>query len=194
MASDAYTIIKKIDPKAVVASPSFAWQDPKCMRWMEGYLTAGGGRFADQIHIHGYVFNRNAATGWPENVAPYSSDFHRALKQYGQSGKSLWNTEANWGKDKPDRHFDDPDLQKAWLARMYLMQPSYGISRFYWFSWNDVGLAPLWKPDPNDPGAPGTLLPAGVAYQQVYNWSGTLPCLAVRVTAVRWTTRSIRNM
>jgi len=171
MAADAYTIIKSIDPTAKVASPSFAWEIKTGVDWMGGYFDAGGGQYADQIDVHGYVFNRNAATGWPENVAKYATDFHNSLRQYGQQGKPVWNSEANWGKDIPGRrYFDDPDLQAAWLARMYLMLPSYGVNYFYWFSWNDPGVAPLWEPDPNDPSQPGTLLKPGVAYQQVYNW------------------------
>lgn len=171
MASDAYSIIKTVDPDASVHSPSFAWQTEKVRQWMAGYFAAGGGQYADKIDVHGYVFSRNGTFGWPENMATYVPAFFDVLKQYGQKGKPVWDSEANWGRDKPPkRHFDNPDLQAAWVARAYLLHASYHISRFYWFGWNTHGIGQLWKPDPNDPHLPGTLLKTGIAYQQVHDW------------------------
>jgi hypothetical protein len=170
MAADAYSIIKSIDPSALLSTPSFAWETQYCLTWMGAYLAAGGGQYADRIDVHGYVDNRGGQTGWPENMAAFAPAFFEVLRQQGQSGKPVWNTEANWGSYNSVRHLTDPDLQAAWLARMYLLSASYRIARLYWFSWNDTDLGTLWTPDPNNPRARGTLLKPGVAYQQLYNW------------------------
>jgi len=113
-------------------------------------------------------------------MATFVPEFLQVLKQNGQSGKHVWNTETEWGSYNANRHLDDPDLQAAWIARMYILSASYHIARLYWFSWSDPGLGTLWEPDPNNPGAPGTLLKPGIAYGQVYNWivgsDMTQPC------------------
>ncbi|HSY63727.1 MAG TPA: cellulase family glycosylhydrolase [Terriglobales bacterium] len=170
MAADAYTIIHSIDPNALLSSPSFAWETQYCLDWMQTYLAAGGGQYADRIDVHGYVDNRGGYTGWPENMATFVPEFFQVLKQTGQLKKPVWNTEASWGTDNSHRHLDDPDLQAAWIARMYILSANYRIARLFWFSWSDPGLGTLWVPDPHNPGAPGTLLKPGIAYQQVYNW------------------------
>jgi hypothetical protein len=170
MGADAYNIIKRIDPSALLSTPSFAWETKYCLDWMGAYLAAGGGQYADRIDVHGYVDNRGGKTGWPENMATFVPEFFQVLRQHGQSGKPVWNTEANWGAYNPHRHLTDPDLQAAWLARMYILSAAYNVSRLYWFSWSDPNLGTLWKPDPHNPAGRGTLLKPGVAYQQAYNW------------------------
>jgi polysaccharide biosynthesis protein PslG len=187
MAADAYKIIKSIDPNATISSPSFCFSTTG-ITWMGNYFAAGGGQYADQIDVHGYVFNRGGSLGWPENLTLAMPPFLQMLGQYGQGAKPIWDTESDWGADRPNRHLKDPDLQAAWLARMYLLHASCQISRFYWFSWNDTGLGTLWIPNPNDPGAPGTLLEPGVAYQQVYNWMvGATMNPACSVNGTIWT-------
>jgi hypothetical protein len=83
----------------------------------------------------------------------------------------LFDTEASWGDPTVSNPpFTDPEMQAGFLARMYLVQWSEGVSRFYWYQWNNDALGTLWTPDPNNPAGAGTVLPAGMAYNQVYQW------------------------
>jgi hypothetical protein len=59
------------------------------------------------------------------------------------------------------------------VARDYLLHWSTGISRFYWYAWDDPNIGTLFTP--------GTAqTQAAIAYQQVYNWMRgavlTQPC------------------
>jgi hypothetical protein len=170
MARDASTIIKNIDPKATVLTPSFdyCWKQP--LDWMASYFALGGGQYADVISLHGYVFQNGGKFGEPENLIPYLANFQAVLKTYGQAAKPIWDTEASWG-DSNKTGFTDPDLQAGWLARFYILHRSNGIARLFWFSYNsaaDYGV--LWIPDPQDHTQLGTLLEPGKAFAEVEGW------------------------
>ena len=73
-------------------------------------------------------------------------------------------------------------MRAAFLARMYLVHWSSGATRFYWYQWNNSSFGTLWKPDPTNPSAAGTVLEPGTAYGQIYDWmvgaTMTSPCTA----------------
>jgi hypothetical protein len=168
IAQDATAIIKAANPTAGVLTPSFGPQLRPSRALLESYLAAGGGKYADEIALHGYVTKQGSA-GEPEELVGYMSLTQDILVKYGQTHKQIWDTEASWG-DTASNGFTDPDMQAAFLARFYLVHRSVGIARFYWYQWNNQQSGGLWKPDPNDPSEPGTLLKPGVAYVQMYNW------------------------
>ena len=85
--------------------------------------------------------------------------------------------------------FTDLDMQAAFVDRFYLLHWSNGVARFYWYQWNSQDtVGTLWKPDPRNPGGPGTVLKPGIAYGQMYDWmvgaTMTSPCTA---SASVWT-------
>jgi hypothetical protein len=187
MAQDARSIILGIDPTALIVSPSSGLRN-NGTTWLSAYLSAGGGQYADIIAFHGYVQNSTFGD------FPQASDLTQFLTQYksilasaGQGSKPLWDTEGSWGQQAING-FTDPDLQTAFLAQYHFLHLSNGVQRLYWYQWNNAGHGTLWLPDPNTPSNPGTLLPPGVAYAQVYNWlvgtTLTSPCTA---TGTVWT-------
>lgn len=179
MGKDAYTIIKSIDPTAQVLSPSVsAYTTPgygaNIAQWLSGYFAAGGGAATDIVAFHGYYYT-NA-----EDIVQIVTNIKAALAAAGQSGKPLWDTEASWGTSVEFQgwpaNLSDTTAQASFLARYYLLQWSEGVSRFYWYSWNNSAWGTLWNP------STGTILPAGTAYIQVYKWlvgnTLTTPCAA----------------
>jgi len=171
MAADAHNIILKIDPDAVLLSPSSAMKTPKQQQWMQGYLHDGGGKYADVIAFHGYIH-----TGRP-GVYPVAADILpavRALRKmmddYGQGSKPIFDTEASWGRARAMGFENDEDFEAGFLAQFYLLHWSAGVSRFYWYAWNNDEFGTLWSPDESDPQRPGQLHKAGEAYEQVYDW------------------------
>jgi hypothetical protein len=171
MSRDAATIIKGIDPQALIVSPPVGLNESG-LDWLDGYLAAGGGDSADIIGFHGYVHTgreRPSATTLIGGVERY----RRILAKYGQSSKPLWNTEASWG-NAPAMGFDqDQDFQVAFLTQFYLMHWSLGIPRLYWFAWNDFGVGVLWLPESG-------VTKAALAYGELYKWlvgsTMTTPC------------------
>jgi len=170
MARDAYTIIKSIDPEALILSPSVGMHPRIGAAWMDSYLAAGGGQYADIIAFHGYVHALRSGR-YPSASDPVQplSDFRKMLARHGQDSKPLWDTEASWG-NASNMDFTDEEQQSAFLAQFYLLHWSLGVPRLYWFAWNDGAVGTLWIPDPGDRSAPGTLTKAAGAYAQVYKW------------------------
>lgn len=172
MAADARAIIKSIDPTAVVLTPALTWNTKQALTWDADYLAAGGGKYADIISVHGYVFaisSTGVRSDDPEHLLALMGPFKTMLATYGQQYKPLYNTESSWGLTSI-WDFTNADMQAAFVARMYLLNAAYGISRLYWFQWNNVLDGTLWLANPTNPTLPGTLLKPGVAYNQIYKW------------------------
>ena len=163
MARDAYTTIKRIDPDAIILSPSVGTNPRIGMRWMEGYLSAGGGDYADVIAFHGYLQSTSST-----DFVPRVENFRKMLAHFKQEGKPLWDTEASWGNAQ--NLGLNEEQETAFVVQFYLLHWSMGVPRLYWFAWNDGNTGTLWIPDRDNPSAPGTLTRAGQAYIAAYKW------------------------
>lgn len=158
MCTDMYNTVKSIDPSAKVATPAptgagSSGLDGKAVSWMLSYLQAGGGNFADIIAFHGYVPETD-----PERVVGITQGITNDRSSNAVVSKPVWDTEMGYTvSDLPDAN-----MQAAFLARVYLLQWSYGVSRFYWYSYGNLETGELWTPAGDNP--------AGVAYGVVFNW------------------------
>ena len=176
MTSDAVQMIQSNDPNAIIVSPSVIIESSDGQSFLENYLSALKNNYSTvlpsigAIAFHGYVQKDNEPL-MAENIINYLEQTKPILATAGLGGKPLFDTEASWGDTSVSNPpFTDPDMQAGFLARMYLVQWSENVSRFYWYQWNNKEFGTLWTPDPNDPSQPGTVLPAGIAYGQVYQW------------------------
>jgi hypothetical protein len=180
MAKDAYTIIKAADPTALVTTPTPGddGTGQNINSWEPAYLAALlplGGVFADIITYHGYSDACNSQV--PESAESSKlSDLTQAISQSPLSASlaslPIWNTEGSWNKDAG---LPDPNMQAAYVGRMYLLQWSMGVSRFYWFQYGNTQNGTFLNSD-------NSLNLAGTAYGQVYGWmvgaTLTNPCAA----------------
>jgi hypothetical protein len=159
MAKSAYNTIKSIDPNAQVVSPSptmgqcstGGYVYPDC--WMNDYLAAGGGAYADIIAYHNYVQPDN-----PEDEITMVQQMKTVMANQGHSAKPLWVTEGSWGTTS---NYPNP---VAWVGRVLPLLWTNGVQRYYWYGYDDQTYGTLWDTSTNTPTA------AGVAYDQVYNW------------------------
>ena len=167
MAQDAYPIIKAGDSGAVL-SP--APQGTGAYRWMDEYLAAGGGAYADVVTFHGYLGSSNGVADPPENIASLIANMKGIMASYGQGSKELWDTEHSWGNDA---NLADQDHQAAWLARHVIVSWSTGVARSVWYLWDGAYVGTLWDPV-------NGIHQAGRAYGEVYKWlvgsTLTAPC------------------
>jgi hypothetical protein len=171
LAQDAHSILKAADPNALITSPPVVNTQLAAANWLLPYFQAGGGQYADIIGVHGYVnspttFCPNACPV-PENVAAVLDGARAVMAASGQSSKPLFDTEGSWGVSS---QVTDKDVEVEFTARFYLIQlggtvASQGFDKFYWFGWDYTNTGGFY--DPNN----GQVTPAGVAYQQVYNWA-----------------------
>jgi hypothetical protein len=160
MAKSAYPIIKASSSAAVVLSP--APQGASAYRWLDAYLAAGGGAYADGFAFHGYVGFTNGVSNPPERIVSLISNMKSVMARYGQGSKPLWDTEHGWG---PNTSLPNQDQQAAWLARHIILSWSSGIARSIWYLWDSPDQGTLWDRS-NKIHKPGT------AYGEVYKWLG----------------------
>ena len=158
MAKDMNSIVKEIDPSANILTPACLGAPRDNARCLDEFLRAGGGQYVDVISFHGYLWPKPPV---PERIVDLVQALHEVMDRNGQSSKPLWDTEGGWGRRE---EYPNPDLQAAFLARMYLLQWSLGVERFYWFTWSHYPAGTLYDIETNQ------LTKAGVAYKQMYDW------------------------
>jgi len=163
---EAREILKEIDPQNFVVSPSAAEGG---MSWLDQFLAAGGGKYVDVIGYHFYVRQN------PEAMAPIVQQARRTMERYGVGTLPLWNTETGWrienhrsevkavGSGRDYIPVLTEEEASAYVARAYLVAWASGISRFYWYAW-DNGVMGLTEAD----GA--TVKTPARAYNQIEDW------------------------
>jgi hypothetical protein len=88
------------------------------------------------------------------------------MAKHGLANKPLWDTEGSWGNEATGA-ITDPDLQTSFLARYCLIHWSRGVTRFYWYVWDNPSTGNGWGGLLDNNGNPTQ---AAIAYQQVYTW------------------------
>jgi len=166
MAKDARTIILGINPNARFLTPPNGANIKFAESWWIGYAEAGGLQYADIIAMHGYVnLPPHTCGNYPQaaNFVTEVNNLRTILANYGQSYKSIWDTESSWGQVGMTC-FSDPDLQTAFLGQFYMFHRSMNVKRLYWYAYDDLNTGQLYDP------TTGTLLQPGIALQQVHQW------------------------
>jgi len=129
--------------------------------YMDQFWAAGGTKDFDAISIHGYPHHPPGDNS-PETIIGYATTVEGCFTRNSiPSTMPIWDTESSYGDSAYG--VTDPDAQAGWLARSYLEHWSSGISRYYWYAYDDNEFGTLWTPS-------GGLDSAGIAYQQLYTW------------------------
>jgi hypothetical protein len=133
LARVAYEEIKRADPQACVLSPSFH----NSGHWAEkfdNFLAAGGGKYFDVVSQHFYYADE------PEQAVTTIHAMQKIMAKHGLNDVPLWNTEVGVpfvAKDKKWTGMSLEDLVYAQTLRTYLLNASAGISRVYWYAWDN---------------------------------------------------------
>jgi hypothetical protein len=168
LASIAYTTLKHIDPTVLVCSPSATGDGG--VNWLDQYLQAGGAKYADVIGYHFYVSPEP-----PEKMVPMIQRVKAVMERNGIPDKQLWNTEAGWaiqnsqsvvrlsGGTSFNKIVLPNEQASAYLARAFLLNWAEGVSRLYWYAWDDKVMG-LTEADGK------TIKPPAQAYSEIENW------------------------
>jgi hypothetical protein len=168
MARIAYTTLKEVDPTNLVISPPVT--AIYGVSWLDQYLQAGGGKYADVIGYHFYV---NPAP--PEEMVALIQQVEDVMAKHGVRNKELWDTETGWAIENfqkrvqpaPGKGFNSvvlsQEVASAYVARTYVLAWAAGVSRLYWYAW-DNGVMGLVDADGKTAKAPAK------AYGIVENW------------------------
>jgi hypothetical protein len=96
-------------------------------------------------------------------MVPLIQQVKSIMNQNGAGNKPLWNTEAGWYAPKP---FPSQELAAAYVARAYVVNWLAGVSRFYWYCWDNHNWTTLELTMPDNT----TLRPAGKAFGTIEQW------------------------
>jgi len=168
LAQTAYVRIKKVDPAAVVVSPAATGRSG--IEWLESYLSAGGGRWADAIGYHFYVGQDDT----PESMSGLIDRVRAVVDKQGLPARPIWNTETGWQvqarqalpaafKGRVSSGALEDTLAAAFVARALVLGWAFGLDRFYWYSWDNYRMG-LVEPDGTTP------KPAAAAFRMVREW------------------------
>jgi hypothetical protein len=190
MTREAGRVLKGVDSNNRVISPSAAEGGTG---WLDKFLAAGGGKYVDVLGYHFYVDRQE-----PEAMIPVFRQVRDLAKKYGLQDLPLWDTETGWqimnhhSEVKPVGTTGGysivltDDEAAAYVARSYVIAWAYGISRFYWYAW-DNGKMGLTEAD----GA--TLKPPATAYGEIEKWLVGARMVACDHYGATWNCRLQRN-
>ncbi len=133
--------------------------------WMQRWINNGYANEADYIAYHGYVCKGcEAETEVAQIITPLQS----LLAETAMTSRPLWDTEVG---DGTDNGLPNSDQQAAFVARILLLHQSAGnVFSMAYFGWDFDNIALI-----NSPGSStATLNAAGVAWQQIYNWTANI--------------------
>lgn len=153
---EAYTIIKRIDPRAVMVSPSFVPLSGRNAQQMREYFGHKGGRATNVVALHLYGEN-------PEHSVRLAASTRSLLSSLGMGRLPVWNTEITYGR----RKFGglSTAAQVAVTARAMLVAPASGQRRVYLYAWDDwdFGGIQMYTRDRRT-------TPVVGAYREVHRW------------------------
>jgi hypothetical protein len=175
LAQRIYPLIKSIDPAAIVTSPAVSSSGWPLSHdaWLDQYLDAGGGKFADVIAWHGYAGRNDRPALPPEGLSEQIEALRKVLAKHNLAQLPIWNTEGGWGKDA---QLPDEKDQAAFVVKWFMINFSNGIARAYWYQWDNPDWGTLWRDGSG-------MTAAGKAAEQVIGWlegtTAAAPCAAV---------------
>jgi hypothetical protein len=176
--------ITRADPQALVLGPSVTLRTGTS--YLRAFAAAGGYRYADVVDIHGYP----APELGPEGGAAMVARARTEVSAYPGGDKPVWNTELNYGLQRPAGGGIPVRLstprQAAYIARAYLLNWSHGVQRLVWYDWSQAAFQGVRL----SAGGP-TAAPPGQAYRTVRAWMrGRIsPCTVGRHGVYRCTIR-----
>jgi hypothetical protein len=162
-----YNAIRTACPSMNIITPSM---HALYASWASDYFAAGGPTAVDIASIHAGLDDQGVQTNIPEGLLIQSlgqNNYWGPIKSVIDTylpGKPIWSTESSWGLNT-DTGVQTTDERAGIVSRFYIMHWSAGLSRLYWYGWDEANigtLAPSLDP-------PGSSIPA-IAYQETYNW------------------------
>jgi polysaccharide biosynthesis protein PslG len=154
MSVQAAEIIHRIDPSAIVLSPSTS-NNPTARAWLNQYLASLPAGTIDAVAVHTYTDG-----AWPEDAVPAQMSAVRAAIPAAYAGIPIWSTEGGWGHTS--QFSTAASDRRAFVARYNLQLLTQGVQRSYWYAYQNSQWGTLWD---------GTALtPAGVATRTLDSW------------------------
>jgi hypothetical protein len=163
LAKRAYSIIKRLQPRAAVLSPALA--GPSGPSWLNWYLSLGGKNYLDVVAFHGYSSPR------AEDILTVTANYRAVMATWGLAGAPMRDTEGSWSNTVSAVPIA---TQVGFIPKSYLLRQSLGLEAFNWYAWDG---GPIWGGMWTSADGPSA---AATSYAQTYQWmvgaSMTAPC------------------
>jgi hypothetical protein len=150
-----HDVIRSIDPAALIIGPTMQGYGSA---YLDSYFAAGGTKDIDAVGMHSSPNPNNDVAEFM--MGSVTTGIKSVMQKYGLSSKPLWNTENDWGSNAA---LTAPDAQAAFIARNLLLNWNVGVTRDYWYAWDNSGVGTLWGPTMG-------VTAAATAYEQVESW------------------------
>ncbi len=174
MAQHAKTIIKGIDPTALILSPAVTGGPGPA--WLSTFLADGGAAAVDVIAFHGYWSTQ------AEDIATVVASYKTVMTANGVGNLPMWDTESSWS-GFGNNGTPTVTNQVSYVAKSYLMHYAQGVSRFIWYAYDG---GPIWGGMYTPATGPST---AAAAYAETEKWmiGATMPSGCSKSTGQIWT-------
>src|SRR6202158_3553658 len=138
MQSDAFNIIKGIDPTALVAGTSVDGESNQ-FQWLDSYLAAGGTKVQDAVCFHAYLHDLNPDPA--PTLTSWLAQFRALMAKHGISGQELWQTEGSWAHGTLGAGPLTPEQQAAYTQQSMILGWAAGVSRWVHYSYDNLQTA-----------------------------------------------------
>jgi len=156
LAEHAYTIIKKLQPSAIIISPSNnnLW----AYDWFDSFFAAGGIKYIDVIGFHAYPYSNPLTI--EGDLTNYVNLYRNNMQQWNLTNLPIICTEASFGTaalaSDADRAGD--------TAKYFILLWSLGVEKFVWYAYDWGGDSAFYNI------TSASLRTPGVAFKNVQNW------------------------
>jgi hypothetical protein len=162
MMKDAYRIIHTIDPAAKLIGPSPSTGNQWNIHFLPDYYEAGGAPYQDIVGMHSYIYTNSLMSTTPEGIVTVFTMLKSLLSEYQISNLPIIFTEGSYGGVPNNAGMPYP--QKVdYIGREYLLMLANGISRYYWYAWDNPSFGTMWSSITG-------VNPVGVAYATLCKW------------------------
>lgn len=173
MSKDAAGIIRKLDPKARILSPSA--HGPTMATWFDAYILAGGAPYFDIVNVH--MRGQGSSNVKPETFLSIYSQVIAEVKKRNLTGRPIWDDEHG----ALPGQVSDIHSMAAYVARELILRASVGIPRQYVYTW-DHSQFPLQGTE------------AGTAWNNVAQWLTGHSIAACNVSRSLYSCQSEKNV
>lgn len=160
MTRDAETIIRALDPEAVIVAPADSGGNA-VGQWLLDYYAAAGEYIPhDVFNYHAYLTDTKRD---PMGMLLLLQNIQYKMQHGSLPNQPIWFTEGSWGQASAYKPPLTNDEQITYLALQYILMWLYGVQRYYWYAFDSNGWGELWDK------ATG-MHPVGNAYALLQAW------------------------
>jgi hypothetical protein len=145
---DAYPVIKAANPNAKIVLGGLAYDYFEeeggvfVRRFLDDVLVAGGGQCLDFMNFHYYPFFEPRWMPYGPGLSGKANYLRSKLASYGLGSLPFVITEAGHHSNAYPEQPSSPEIQSAYVVKLFTQAISSNIQAMIWFSWYD--LAGYW--------------------------------------------------